>query len=58
MCVVVCSDEHQRRPALWRIQNQNQLLLSHLKPYKEVQSSTISNWVKLVIKMAEIDTSL
>ena len=37
---------------------QSQLLLGHLKTYKEVQSSTISNWVKLVFKMAENDISL
>ena len=29
-----------------------------MKLYKEVQSSTIADWVKLVFKMVEIDTSL
>ena len=58
LCVVACIDEHLRRSAAWSTQGQNQLLLSHLKPYKEVQSSTIANWVKLVFKMARIDTSL
>ena len=33
-------------------------LLSHMRPSKEVQSSTIANWVKLVLKMAGIVTSL
>jgi len=55
---VTCIDEYLKRSALWRNQGQDQLLLSHLKPYKEVQSSTIANWVKLVLKKAGIDTSL
>ena len=55
--VVTCIDKYLRRSAPWRIQGQNQLLLSYLKPYKEVQSSTIVNWVKLVLKMAKIDAS-
>ena len=58
LCVVACIDEYVERSAPWRIQGQNQLLLSHMRPYKEVQSSTIANWVKLVLKMAGIDTSL
>jgi len=58
LCVVTCIDEYLKRSALWRNQGQDQLLLSHLKPYKEVQSSTIANWVKLVLKKAGIDTSL
>ena len=29
-----------------------------MRPYKEVKSSTIINWVKLVLKMAGLDTSL
>ena len=29
-----------------------------MRPYKEVKSSTVVNWVKLVLKMAGIDTSL
>ena len=58
LCVVACIGEYLRRSAPWRMQGQNQLLLSHLKPYKEVQSSTIANWVKLVLKMEGTDTSL
>ena len=58
LCVVACTDEYLGRSAPWRTQGQNQLLLSHMRPYKEVQSSTIAHWVKLVLKMAGIDTSL
>ena len=40
LCVVACIDEYLGRSAPWRTQGQNQLLLSHMKPYKEVQSLT------------------
>ena len=53
-----CIDEYLGGSAPWRAQGKNQLLLSHMKPFKEVQSSTIANWMKLVLKMAGIDTLL
>ena len=58
---IVCSGFYWwilKTSAPWCIQGHNQLLLSHLKPYKEVQSSTIASWVKLVLNMAGIDGSL
>ena len=58
LCAVVCIAEYLGRSASWHTQGQNQLLLGHIKPYKEVQSSTIADWVKLVLKMVGIDTSL
>ena len=58
LCVVACIDQYLVISTPWRTHGQNQLLLSHMRPYKEVQSSTIANWVKLVLKMTEIDTSL
>ena len=58
VCVVHCIDQYLRQSAPWRTQGQNQLLLSHLKSYKDVHSSTIANWVKLVLKMVGVDTSL
>ena len=58
LCVVVCIAEYLGWSASWHTQGQNQLLLGHIKPYKEVQSSTIADWVKLVLKMVGIDTSL
>ena len=54
LCVVACIDES----APWRTLGQDQLLLSHMRPYKEAQSPTIANWGKLVFKMVGIDTSL
>ena len=58
LCVVACIYEYLGRSAPWCTQGQNQFLLSHMKPYKEVQSSTIANRVKLVLKMTGIDTAL
>ena len=58
LCVAACIDEYLGRSALWHTQGLDQLLLSHVRPYKEAQSSTIANWVKLVLEMAGVDTSL
>ena len=55
---MACIDKHFSRSAPWAIQGRNQLPLSYLKGYKEVQNSTIANLVKLVLKMAVINTSL
>ena len=57
MCVVTCLSHYLERTAEWRTEGQNQLLLSHLNPHKEVKSSTISNWVKQVLKLSGIDVS-
>ena len=57
--VVACIDEYLRRSIIpYGTQGQNQLLISHLISFKEILSSTLANWVKLVLKMAEIVTSL
>ena len=57
--VVACINEYLRRSIIpYGTQGQNQLLISHLISFKEVLSSTLANWVKLVLKMAEIVTSL
>ena len=36
---------------------QCQFLLSHLKPSKEIQKSTLTSLVKIVLRKADIDTS-
>ena len=35
--------------------NQTQLLLGHIKPHKEVVSSTIPGWVKATLKLVDIN---
>ena len=34
------------------------LLLSYIKPYKEIASSTISGWIKKVLQLANVDTNV
>ena len=36
----------------------SQLLLSFQKPYKEVVSSTISGWIKKILRLAKIDADI
>ena len=58
LCVVACIDKNLGKSTPWWAQGQNQILLGHMRPYKESQISTIANLVKLVLKMAVNDTSL
>ena len=58
LCVVTCIDEYLKRSTPWRDNGQTQLLLSHLRPHKEVKRSTIANWVKLVMSLSGIDVSV
>ena len=57
LCVMTCLDVYLKRSNSWREKGQIQLLLSHLKPHKEIQKSTLSGWVKIVLRKAGIDTS-
>ena len=45
-CVMACLEVYLKRPNSWREKGQTQLLLSHLKPYKEIQKSILAGWVK------------
>ena len=56
--VVACTDEYLRQSPTWSNQGQNKHLLNHLQPSKEVQGHTLVNWMKIVLKMAGIGTSL
>ena len=52
-------DEYIVRSSEWRKEsNQTQLLFGTLKPYKEVVSSTISRWVKTVLKLAGVHVNI
>ena len=35
-----------------------QLLVSYVKPYKEIVSSTVSGWIKKVLELASVDTTI
>ena len=39
-------------------QDNTQLLLSYVKPFKPVSRDTISRWMKMVLHVAGIDTSM
>ena len=57
--VVTALDEYILRSSEWRKEsNQTQLLLGTIRPYKEVVSSTISGWVKTVLKLAVLDVNI
>ena len=52
LCAAVTAlDEYTLRSSEWRKEiNQTQFLLGTIRPYKEVISSTISGWLKTVLK--------
>ena len=56
-CVRTYLELYLKRSNSWREKGQTQLLLSHLKPHKEIQKSTLAGWVKIVLRKAGIDTS-
>ena len=57
--VVTAVDEYLLRTSDWRKGNhQIELLLSHIKPHKEVVSSKISGWVKATLKLAGVDVDI
>ena len=56
MCVVSLLDTYIARSKPWRQdQQKGQLLLSFVKPHNEVVKSTISGWIKEVLKQSGIN---
>lgn len=58
LCVVSALEAYLQRTAGWRSNNNHQLLLGTVKPHNEVAKSTISGWVKIVLRNAGIDTNI
>ena len=59
LCVITAFDEYILRFSEWRKEsNQTQLLLGTIRPYKEIVPSTISGWVKTVLKLAGVDVNI
>ena len=59
LCVVLALDEYLNRTEEWRrVNNETQLLLSYIQPHKQVVPSTISGWLKNVLKSSGINVSL
>ena len=51
LCVVSALDEYLNRTEEWRrVNNETQLLLSYIQPHKQVVPSTISGWLRNVLK--------
>lgn len=57
LCVVAALDEYIKRSKTWR-NSKTQLLLGTIRPHNEVVSSTISGWIKEVLKASGIDISI
>ena len=58
LCGVATFQEYLKRTKVWRGKDKNQLLLSFVKPQNLVVSSTISAWIKNVLREAGIDTKI
>ena len=58
-CVVSALDEYlNRTEELRRVNNETQLLLSYIQPHTQLVPSTISGWLKNVLKSSGINVSL
>ena len=59
LCIVTTLDEYLNRTRTWHNnESKTQLLLSHVKPHAEVTSSTVSRWLKHVLKEAGINVDI
>ena len=59
LCVVSAFDKYLNRTEEWRtVNNETQLLLSYIQPHKQVVLSTISGWLKNILKFSGINVSL
>ena len=58
LCVTTTLQVYVDRSEAWRDANKTQLLLSFIKPHKEVSRSTISRWIKETLKIAGINTEI
>jgi hypothetical protein len=56
LCPVTCLTEYLKRTKEWRQKNDDKprLFLSFKKPHKPVSSSTLSRWVKEIIRLSGI----
>ena len=58
VAVAAMLEKYLKRTKVWRGKGKSQLLLSFVKPYNPVISSTISGWIKNVLREAGIDTKI
>ena len=57
LCVVTCLKEYLKRTEPLRLDCKS-LLISYVKPHYKVSTNTISRWLKEVLKLSGIDTSI
>jgi len=61
LCVGTCLQEYEVRTLQWRPQDPSKpsrLLLSHIRPHKPVSPTTLARWLKELMHLAGIDTSV
>ena len=58
LCVVKCLEVYIHRTAHLRDCDSDTLLISFIKPYHKVSTDTIARWIKTVLRLAGIDTSI
>lgn len=58
LCVVKCLEVYIHRTAHLRDCDSDTLLVSFMKPYRKVSTDTIARWIKTVLRLAGIDTSI
>ncbi|KAM4771089.1 integrase/recombinase xerD homolog [Rhinophrynus dorsalis] len=58
LCVVQCLKAYELATSNLRSPNSHQLLLSFIKPNLPVSSTTLARWVRWIMQLAGIDTSL
>ena len=52
LCVRATLDVYLEKTKPWRTDQRKQILLSYMKPHKEVSSSTVSGWIMKVLNLA------
>ena len=59
LCVVQAINCYLQVLQKWRDKNgQKQLLLSTSEPHQEVQKSSVADWIKTLLRLVGVDTSL
>ena len=59
--VCKCLQEYEARTLQWRPQDPskpNKLLLSHINPHKSVSPATLARWLKELMQLAGVDTTI
>ena len=54
-CVIKVIDGYLTRCTSWRTETEFQLLISFIKPHRDVACSMVSDWLKNVLSLAGID---